>query len=121
MNLNLSALNPRIRLIITGSAGLVALVLILLLVRACTRSEPTADELRLQHMEYLTKVIEAYKARHGSYPQPTARMETPDGILHVWGYEAEKPSLASCTVKLGDDGVVDSMQSRCGGGGYDLH
>ncbi|HLD07744.1 MAG TPA: hypothetical protein VJB60_01640 [Candidatus Peribacterales bacterium] len=107
------------RLLIVGGGGILLILAMMLLLRSCGKKEVSAEELRTQHLEYLTKVIEAYKARYGTYPQPTARAETPEGIRHVWGYEAEKPALASCIVKIAEDGTANPELSRCGGGVYD--
>jgi len=120
MNLNSLLQNRRVRLGIMGGVAILVLVVAIISLKACNRKELTEDELRMQHIEYLIKVVEAYKQRYGSYPQPTARMETPEGIRHVWGYEPKKPSLASCTVKLDGTGAPDAAQSHCGGGVYDL-
>src|SRR3989344_8201415 len=120
MNLNLLLQNRRVRLSIAGAVVILVLAAALLTLKSCNKKEPTIEELREQHLTYLVQVIEAYKTRYGSYPQPTARMETPEGIRHVWGYEPKKPSLASCTVKLDVTGAPVAAQSHCGGGVYDL-
>src|SRR3990167_7957620 len=112
--------NRKVRLGIAGAVLILVLIAALLSLKSCNKKEPTIEELREQHLTYLVQVIESYKTRYGSYPQPTARMETPEGMKHVWGYEPEKPSLASCTVNLDEGGIANAEKSRCGGGVYDI-
>lgn len=120
MNLNLLLQNRRVRLGIMGVVAVIVLGIALLSLKSCNKKEPTVEELREQHFTYLVQVIEAYKARYGSYPQPTARAETPEGIAHVWGYESKNPSLASCTMNLDEGGTPNPEKSHCGGGVYDI-
>ncbi len=88
-------------------SGVAVFVLLTTLTVLFFGREPSLDEQRVAHLEALVKVLDAYHAQHGFYPQPAAREETIDGIRHVWGYRPETPSLASCT------------QSSCGGNVYD--
>lgn len=120
MNLNLLLQNRKVRLGLMGVVVIFVLLGALVSLKSCNKKEPTAEELREQHLTYLVQVIDAYKERYGSYPQPTARAETPEGMKHVWGYEPEKPSLASCTVNLDEGGNANPEKSRCGGGVYDI-
>ena len=94
---------------------------------------PTEDEQRVRSLDSLVKMLEAYHAQHGFYPQPAAREETVDGVRHVWGYRADTPALASCTVLVKEAPVVppkegeapaptvvpDAARSFCGGNVYD--
>ena len=112
--------NRKVRLGIAGAVLILVLIAALLSLKSCNKKEPTIEELREQHLTYLVQVIESYKTRYGSYPQPTARAEMPEGMKHVWGYEPEKPSLASCTVNLDEGGIANAEKSRCGGGVYDI-
>ena len=96
---------------------------------------PTEDEQRVRSLDNLVKMLEAYHAQHGFYPQPAAREETIDGVRHVWGYRPDTPSLASCTVLVKEapqapqggetEGeaapavVPDATRSFCGGNVYD--
>jgi hypothetical protein len=107
------------RLLLGGGLALVVITVLVVSLRSLFHREPTLDELRSQHLEYLVKLVEAYGERNGAYPQPTARMESVDGVLHVWGYEKEKASLPSCTVALRSDETPDADRSRCGGEIYD--
>ncbi len=108
------------RLLIMGGVGLVVLVMIVAVLRSCTKSEPTPEEVRLQHLDWMVKLVETYKQRFGSYPQPTARVEAQDGVQHAWGYRSEVSALASCTVSVSDEGAIVPTESVCGGGVYDV-
>ncbi len=121
MQFNLLLQNRRFRLLLIAIAAILLLLMMIAGVRSCTKKEPTIEEIRLAQINYLTQLIEAYKERYGSYPQPTARAETPEGIRHVWGYEVDRPSLPSCTIALSPGGVADPERSRCGGGVYDIN
>lgn len=80
--------------------------------------EGTADQKRNADLDSLVKILEAYHAQHGFYPEPAAREETIDGVKHVWGYRPGIPALASCTVSQGEGGP-DASLSFCGGDIYD--
>lgn len=116
MQLNVP-LTGKLRLLI---AGIVLLILLSALGVFFLRGGPTPEQQRLAHFEYLVKLLEAYRNQYGFYPQPGAREETPEGFRSVWGYRAELPALASCTVSLGKDSRPDPLHSVCGGNIYDL-
>jgi hypothetical protein len=101
---------------------LAAAVLILLILGGMFfffRNGTSLGDLRLAHLEGIARILETYRERNGFYPQPAARMETLEGVKHVWGYRSSRPALASCTVKM-KDGVVDPESSACGGEIYDV-
>jgi hypothetical protein len=119
MHLNLLLTGKR-KLLILGVAGILVFAVLLITLRSFMHKEPTMEETRLQHIDYLVKVVEAYKDRNGAYPQPTVRRETSEGMKHVWGYEPEIPALASCTITVAEDGAPVAEEAHCGGNVYDL-
>ena len=120
MEPNIQHSGKKRRLLVIGVASVVILIILVVVLRSCTKSEPTAEEVRMQHLDWMVKLVENYKQRFGSYPQPTARTEAAEGIKHAWGYRSETPSLASCTVAVDDAGAIVPAQSVCGGGVYDI-
>lgn len=108
------------RLLAVAGGGIVILIILVVLLRSCTKSEPTAEEVRLQHLDWMVTLVETYKQRFGSYPQPTARVEASDGIRHAWGYRVDVPAFASCTVSVDDTGAIVATGSVCGGGVFDV-
>ena len=120
MKLNISPKGKKTLIIITVATTLVVAIFFVV-AKSIFNREPTVEEVRLQHLEYIVKVIEAYGQKNGTFPQPTVRIETSEGIQHVWGYGVDKKSLASCTVKLGEDGNPSADDSRCGGGIFDVN
>lgn len=115
MQLNVP-LTGKLRLLI---AGIVLLLLLAALGVFFLRGGPTPEQQRLAHLEYLVKLLEAYRNQYGFYPEPGAREETSEGFRSVWGYRPELPALASCTVSL-QGSAPDPLHSVCGGNIYDL-
>ncbi len=101
------------------STGALGLLLIVGLGVFFLSREGTMDEKRNADLDSLVKILEAYHAQHGFYPQPAAREETIDGVKHVWGYRADTASLASCTVSQDEALQPDASLSFCGGDVYD--
>ena len=123
MNIKALLANSKAKIILASAGGGLVLLIIatMLAMRGCEPKEPDANSVRLSHLEYLTKLVETYHDRFGSYPQPTVRSETAKGVQHAWGYRADTPSLASCTVVLDENQQIDALHSVCGGDVYDAN
>jgi|GEM_PF-1967557 hypothetical protein len=120
------------KLIILVGAVVILMTVVIGVMSMCSKEEPepTVDELRIQHLEYISKFLESYKTKNGGYPQPTMREETKEGIIHVWGYEKDVPALASCEMftldgDMTEEGSIEDYiepeLSHCGGNIYDLN
>jgi hypothetical protein len=109
----------RYKFVTFGVIAFLAFILLLSSARFFFQQEPTVNMQRMKHVEYMVRLLEAYKQRHGSYPQPTVRIESIDGVEHVWGYQKDVPAFASCTVVFDANNAPDTAASRCGGNVYD--